>query len=91
MKQFNRILESEKKSEYWRKSALVPISKNKSVGQSCSNYGRIKLMSYTMKMWERVVEVRLRDRDDLGAAVWFHAKKEDYRHNVCFENADEEV
>ncbi|KAK3523817.1 hypothetical protein QTP70_010429 [Hemibagrus guttatus] len=28
--------------------------------QSCSNYRGIKLMSHTMKLWERVVEARLR-------------------------------
>ncbi|KAK3528988.1 hypothetical protein QTP70_014117 [Hemibagrus guttatus] len=28
--------------------------------QSCSNYREIKLMSHTMKLWERVVEARLR-------------------------------
>ncbi|KAK3510913.1 hypothetical protein QTP70_025546 [Hemibagrus guttatus] len=32
----------------------------KDVQQSCSNYRGIKLMSHTMKLWERVVEARLR-------------------------------
>ncbi|KAB5579004.1 hypothetical protein PHYPO_G00189580 [Pangasianodon hypophthalmus] len=48
---FNRVLESEKMLEEWRSSVLV---------QSCSNYRGIKLMSHTMKLWERVVEARLR-------------------------------
>ncbi|KAK3574312.1 hypothetical protein QTP86_004345 [Hemibagrus guttatus] len=39
---------------------LVPIFKNKGDVQSCSNYRGIKLMSHTMKLWERVVEARLR-------------------------------
>ncbi len=42
------------------KSILVPIFKNKGDIQSYSNYRRIKLMSYTIKLWERVVEHRLR-------------------------------
>ncbi|TVU10757.1 hypothetical protein EJB05_44303, partial [Eragrostis curvula] len=33
---------------------------NKGDIQSCTNYRGIKLMSYTMKLWERVVEHRLR-------------------------------
>ncbi|KAK3567779.1 hypothetical protein QTP86_026457 [Hemibagrus guttatus] len=57
---FNRALESEKIPEEWRRSVLVPIFKNKGDVQSCSNYRGIKLMSHTMKLWERVVEARLR-------------------------------
>ncbi|KAK3542444.1 hypothetical protein QTP86_025898 [Hemibagrus guttatus] len=57
---FNRVLESERMPEEWRRSVLVSIFKNKGDVQSCSNYRGIKLMSHTMKLWERVVEVRLR-------------------------------
>ncbi|KAK3555648.1 hypothetical protein QTP86_025616 [Hemibagrus guttatus] len=57
---FNRVLESERMPEEWRRSALVPIFKNKGDVRSCSNYRGIKLMSHTMKLWERVVEARLR-------------------------------
>ncbi|KAK3543295.1 hypothetical protein QTP70_014042 [Hemibagrus guttatus] len=57
---FNRVLESERMPEVWRRSVLVPIFKNKGDVQSCSNYRGIKLMSHTMKVWERVVEARLR-------------------------------
>ncbi|KAK3543556.1 hypothetical protein QTP70_023887, partial [Hemibagrus guttatus] len=57
---FNRVLESERMPEEWRRSVLVPIFKNKGDVQSCSNYRGIKLMSHTMKLWERVVDARLR-------------------------------
>ncbi|KAK3548972.1 hypothetical protein QTP70_022655 [Hemibagrus guttatus] len=57
---FNRVLESERMPEEWRRSVLVPSFKNKGEVQSCSNYRGIKLMSHTMKLWERVVEARLR-------------------------------
>ncbi|KAK3572660.1 hypothetical protein QTP86_001628 [Hemibagrus guttatus] len=57
---FNRVLESERMPEEWRRSVLVPIFKNKGDVQSCSNYRGIKLMSHTIKLWERVVEARLR-------------------------------
>ncbi|KAK3566670.1 hypothetical protein QTP86_002847 [Hemibagrus guttatus] len=57
---FNRVLKSERMPEEWRRSVLVPIFKNKGDVQSCSNYRGIKLMSHTMKLWERVVEARLR-------------------------------
>ncbi|KAK3538370.1 hypothetical protein QTP86_000563 [Hemibagrus guttatus] len=51
--------------EEWRRSVLVPIFKNKGDVQSCSNYRGIKFMSHTMKLWERVVEARLRKVVDI--------------------------
>ena len=39
---------------------LIPIFKNKGDVQSCSNYRGIKLISHTMKLWERIIERRLR-------------------------------
>ena len=47
-------------SDEWRKSILIPIYKNKRDAQSCTNYRGIKLMCHTMKLWERVIEQRLR-------------------------------
>ncbi|KAF7710733.1 hypothetical protein HF521_009605, partial [Silurus meridionalis] len=58
---FNRILEGERMPEEWRRSVLVPIFKHKGDVQTCSNYRGIKLISHTMKLWERVVEARLRE------------------------------
>ncbi|KAK3568759.1 hypothetical protein QTP86_016289 [Hemibagrus guttatus] len=52
---FNRVLESER----------MPIFKNKGDVQSCSNYRGIRLMSHTVKLWERVVEARLRKVVDI--------------------------
>ena len=46
--------------EEWRDSVLIPIFMNKGDVQSCSNYRGIKLISHTMKLWERIVEKRLR-------------------------------
>ena len=47
-------------SDEWRKSTLVPLYKNKGDIQDCSNYRGIKLISHTMKLWERVIKHRLR-------------------------------
>ena len=57
---FNKILEDERMPDEWKRSVLVPIFKNKGDVQSCSSYRSIKLISHTMKLWERVVEARLR-------------------------------
>ena len=59
-KMFNNIFRSNKMAEEWKRSILVPIYKNKGDIQSCTNYRGIKLMSHIMKLWERVIEQRLR-------------------------------
>ena len=57
---FNGIFKTTKIPEVWRWSTLIPLYKNKGDIQSCNNYRGIKLLSHTMKIWERVVERRLR-------------------------------
>ena len=44
----------------WRRSVLVPLYKGKGDIEECGNYREIKLMSHTMKLWERVIEARIR-------------------------------
>ena len=39
---------------------MIPLYKNKSDIQNCNNYRGIKLLSHTMKVWERVVEARVK-------------------------------
>ena len=58
---FNRIMEGEKMPDKWRRSILVPIFKNKGDIMSCGNYRGIKLMCHSMKIYERVLEHRLRE------------------------------
>ena len=58
---FTRIMEAERMPDEWREGTLVPIYKNKGDMLDCGNYRGIKLMAYTLKMWERVIERRLRD------------------------------
>ena len=54
---FNRLLMSERMPEEWRRSVLIPIYKNKGDTQCSENYRGIKLMSHTMKIWERIFEI----------------------------------
>ena len=63
---FNRLLMSERMPEEWRRSVLIPIYKNKGDAQCCGNYRGIKLMSHTMKIWERIIETRLRDKVEIS-------------------------
>ncbi|KAM3202500.1 hypothetical protein P3L10_030124 [Capsicum annuum] len=57
---FNEIFRTAKMPEAWRWGTTIPLYKNKGDIQCCNNYRGIKLLSHSMKIWERVVEVRLR-------------------------------
>ncbi|WMV09787.1 hypothetical protein MTR67_003172 [Solanum verrucosum] len=57
---FNVIFKTTKMPDEWRWSTMVPLYKNKGDIQNCNNYRGIKLLSHTMKIWERVVEMRVR-------------------------------
>ena len=50
----------------WRESFLVPIYKEKGDIQDCPNYRGIKLMSHTMKLWERIMDLRIREETSIG-------------------------
>ena len=57
---FNTILRTHRMPEEWRNSKLISLFKNKGDAQVCGNYRGIKLLSHTMKLWERVIERRIR-------------------------------
>ena len=66
IKFLTRLLMGEQMPEEWRRSVLITIYKNKGDAQCCGNYRGIKLMSHTMKVWERIIETRLRDRVEIS-------------------------
>ncbi|KAJ0911461.1 putative cucumisin [Helianthus annuus] len=49
-----------KMSDQWRTSDVVPLYKNKGDAQCRGNFRGVKLLSHTMKLWERVIETRIR-------------------------------
>jgi len=57
---FNVILRSAKMPKEWGVSTVIPLYKNKIDIQDCNNYRGIKLLSHIMKLWERVIERRVR-------------------------------
>ncbi|GJW75403.1 putative pre-mRNA-processing factor 6-like [Tanacetum coccineum] len=63
---FNKTLSRAKMPEEWRLSEVIPIYKNKGDAQTCSNYRGIKLLSHTMKLWERVIERRVRRETEVS-------------------------
>ena len=61
-----KIYQKEEMPNEWRDSVIVPIYKEKGDIQDCGNYRGIKLMSHTMKIWERIVERRIREETSIG-------------------------
>ncbi|XP_076951585.1 uncharacterized protein LOC143624991 [Bidens hawaiensis] len=56
---FNLIFKNGKMPDQWS-SGVVPLYKNKGDAQCCRNYRGLKLLSHTIKLWERVIETRIR-------------------------------
>ena len=57
---FHRLLRGEKMPDEWRRSVLVPLYKGKGDIKEYGNYRGIKLMSHSMKLWEKIIEARIR-------------------------------
>ena len=57
---FNAIFRTFSMPEEWRWSTMIPFYEKKGDINNCSNYRDIKLLSHTKKVWERVVEIRVR-------------------------------
>ena len=55
------IYEQEKIRTEWRDSVIIPIYKEKGDIQDCGNYRGIKLVSHAMKIWEIIIDIRLRE------------------------------
>lgn len=73
-KLFNRIITTRKRPDEWRKSNLVHICKNKGDIKNLNNYRGRKLMSHTMKLWERGIERCPRVETIVSEkTVWFYA------------------
>ena len=64
-KLFNSIMITETIPSAWRDSVLVPIFKEKGDIQECNHYRGIKLLTHTFKIWERVLDRRVRECTDI--------------------------
>ena len=60
------MYEQEKMPTEWRDNVVIYIYKEKGDMQYCGNYRGVKLMSHTMKIWERIIERKLREETTIG-------------------------
>ncbi|EYC10484.1 hypothetical protein Y032_0055g2580 [Ancylostoma ceylanicum] len=63
---FNNITMSAKMAEAWRDSTIVPIFKRKCDAMDCTNYRGIKLIAHTMKIYERLLDMRLKETVEIS-------------------------
>ena len=50
----------------WRRSKITPLYKQKGDPLNCSNYRGIKLLSHCLKLWEQVIEARIREMSKIS-------------------------
>ena len=62
--------------EEWWDSVIVPIFKEKRDIQDCGNYRGIKMISHTMKIWERVIDRRLSEETTIGKSSSVSCREE---------------
>ena len=74
-KLFNSIMITETIPSAWRDSILVPIFKEKGDIQECKNYRGNKLLMHTFKIWERVLDRRMRECTDIQS--YLHSQADD--------------
>ena len=63
---FNDITAKGEIPSDWSKSILVPLYKGKGDPMACGSYRAIKLLEQTMKIYERVLEKRIRSQVDIN-------------------------
>ncbi|EYC26582.1 hypothetical protein Y032_0010g846 [Ancylostoma ceylanicum] len=58
---FNEVVEKMKTPVYWQRSTTISIWKRKGNPADCANYRPIPLLSHSMKIFERIIDRRIRD------------------------------
>ena len=64
----NEIIREKKIPKDWQLSTLIPIYKGKGDPMQCGSYRAVKLLEHGMKVFERVLEKRLRSKVNINEA-----------------------
>ncbi|VDO68620.1 unnamed protein product [Heligmosomoides polygyrus] len=70
MQFLNRITKEGRMPNEYRNSAIIPTFKQKGDASECSNYRGTKLISHTMKIYERLVDSSLREMAPISQVQW---------------------
>ena len=58
----NGVIREGKIPKHWQSSIIVPVYKGKGDTMQCSSYRAIKLLEHAMKVFERVLDARIREQ-----------------------------
>ncbi|VDO84953.1 unnamed protein product [Heligmosomoides polygyrus] len=58
---FNQVVKEKKVPECWHNSTTIPIWKKKGSPADCPNYRPIRFLSHSMKIFERILDRRIRE------------------------------
>src|SRR5664279_3808065 len=65
----NKIVQESKITSDWSKSWMVKVYKGKGDALECDSYRGIKLLDHVLKIFERVVEKRVRNKVSICSSV----------------------
>ena len=67
-------------------------NKNKGDAQCCGSYRGINLINHAIKIWEKIIEARLKDRVQISKQLFMDLCQErNYRCHVFLKNVDGKV
>jgi hypothetical protein len=76
----------------WRRSKITPLYKQKGDPLNCSNYRGIKLLSHCLKLWEQVIEARIREMSKIsGRQYGFQKGKSTTQPMFCLRALQEKL
>ncbi|EYC22221.1 hypothetical protein Y032_0017g3220 [Ancylostoma ceylanicum] len=58
---FNKVVEEKKIAVDWQRSTTISIWKRKGNPTDCANFHPIRLLSHSMKIFERIIDRSIRD------------------------------
>ena len=66
LRMFQGIMGGEHVPDEWRNSLTIPLYKGKGDALQCGNYRGLRLLEHGMKVWERVLNERLKRAKNVG-------------------------
>jgi len=82
----NAVIKDGKIPQDWSKSWLVSVYKGKGDALECGSYWGIKMLEHVLKIFERIVEVQVREtvriyNTQFGFMVWLYGRQKNHRHH----------
>lgn len=80
---FTNAMKEEEVLRKWRNSTSIPTLKKKGGIQDCSSYRGINLTSHILRIWERIMDRRLMEKESISG-VCVYPRQEYHRCRVRY-------